>query len=887
MRDMDPELAHQLVTLLREHEALATEGFLESYVVELPATGTSLEGQTLGVYTLISQIGQGGMGSVWLAERNDGRFERRVAVKFLNIAFMGKAGEERFKREGRILALLAHEHIAELIDAGVTRSGQPYLILEYVDGDQIDRYCDRHHLDAHARIHLFLEVLEAVAKAHANLIVHRDLKPSNILVRHDKHVKLLDFGIAKLVEGDANTGVRSTLTIGGNALTPDYAAPEQLQGEQITIATDVYALGVLLYILLTGQHPTGAGQQSPVELVRAVVDSEPQRASDIVSPTRGDQELMAIHAANIATAPEKLRRLLRGDLDTILTKALKKDPAERYPSVTAFAEDLRRYLRNQPIGARPDALTYRAVKFVRRNKTAVALASLTIIATAAGLVGTLLQARTARTQRDLALRQLARAERTADLNELLLSDVAPLGKPLAVNQLLEREESVIEHEHNPDVVNHVELLLSLGDQYSGEDDNKSALRVLNKAYELSRNLKDRGVRGKASCVLAGALLPVGELLRAEALVQEGLRELGDTQQFASDRAFCLLRGSETAYRNGNSQDAVSRARLAEETVQNSPSRWSLKELNILVNLAGALGDAGKFREAISTFERASALMTNLGYDDTQKAVALFNDWALTLTYDGRQLEAEKVYRRAMDISRTDQTETTVPPVLLYNYATVLRELGRSTEAAFYLELASNKAREVNDQILVDQTDLLKSRMDTDQHRYLRATEGLKQLEPRLRKRLPAKHYAFAALSSERSRLAMAKGDVASALRYADEAIAIDEASIRNMGQCAAYLPTLLVRRSHVERRAQRLELAAADAKHALELILDQSESGMHSSNIGRAYLALALSSKAPGRSAESQEAFQKAFENLQDTLGPLHPETRSAREMREIVSEGN
>ena len=884
---MDPELAHQLVTLLREHKALATEGFLESYVVELPATGTSLEGQTLGVYTLISQIGQGGMGSVWLAERNDGRFERRVAVKFLNIAFMGKAGEERFKREGRILALLAHDHIAELIDAGVTRSGQPYLILEYVDGDQIDRYCDRHHLDAHARIHLFLEVLEAVAKAHANLIVHRDLKPSNILVRHDKHVKLLDFGIAKLVEGDANTGVRSTLTIGGNALTPDYAAPEQLQGEQITIATDVYALGVLLYILLTGQHPTGAGQQSPVELVRAVVDSEPQRASDMVSPTRGDQELMAIHAANIATAPEKLRRLLRGDLDTILTKALKKDPAERYPSVTAFAEDLRRYLRNQPIGARPDALTYRAVKFVRRNKTAVALASLTIIATAAGLVGTLLQARTARTQRDLALRQLARAERTADLNELLLSDVAPLGKPLAVNQLLEREESVIEHEHNPDVVNHVELLLSLGDQYSGEDDNKSALRVLNKAYELSRNLKDRGVRGKASCVLAGALLPVGELSRAEALVQEGLRELGDTQQFASDRAFCLLRGSETAYRNGNSQDAVSRARLAEETVQNSPSRWSLKELNILVNLAGALGDAGKFREAIPTFERASALMTNLGYDDTQKAVALFNDWALTLTYDGRQLEAEKVYRRAMDISRTDQTETTVPLVLLYNYAIVLRELGRSTEAAFYLELASNKAREVNDQILVDQTDLLKSRMDTDQHRYLRATEGLKQLEPRLRKRLPAKHYAFAALSSERSRLAMAKGDVASALRYADEAIAIDEASIRNMGQCAAYLPTLLVRRSHVERRAQRLELAAADAKHALELILDQSESGMHSSNIGRAYLALALSSKAPGRTAESQAAFQKAFENLQDTLGPLHPETRSAREMREIVSEGN
>ena len=887
MRAMDPDLAQQLVTLLREHEALATEGFLESLVVELPATGSSLAGQTLGVYTLISQIGQGGMGSVWLAERNDGRFERRVAVKFLNIAFMGKAGEERFKREGRILALLAHEHIAELIDAGVSKAGQPYLILEYVDGDQIDRYCDRHHLDAHARIHLFLEVLEAVAKAHANLIVHRDLKPSNILVRTDKHVKLLDFGIAKLVEGDANTGLRSALTIGGNALTPEYAAPEQLQGEQITIATDVYALGVLLYILLTGQHPTGACQQSPVDLVRAVVDSEPQRPSDMMSRTRGDPDLIAIHAANIATAPEKLRRLLRGDLDTILAKALKKDPAERYTSVTAFADDLRRYLRNQPIGARPDAMTYRAVKFVRRNRTAVALASLTIFATAAGLVGTLLQARTARTQRDLALRQLARAERTADLNELLLSDVAPLGKPLAVNQLLEREESVIEHEHNPDAVNHVELLLSLGDQYSGEDDNKSALRVLNKAYRLSRDLKDRGVRGKASCVLAGALLPVGELSRAEGLFHEGLNELGETPQFASDRAFCLLRGSETAYRNGNSQEAIARARLAEETVQNSASRWSLKEFNILVNLAGALGDAGKFREAIPTFERASALMTNLGYDDTQKAVALFNDWALTLTYDGRQLDAERVYRRAMDISRTDQTETTVPPVLLYNYASVLRELGRSTEAGFYLDLAIKKAHEVNDQILVDQADLLKSRMDTDQHKYFRAEERLAQLEPRMRKKFPPEHYAFAALSSERSRLALATGDVASAMRYADDAIRLDEASIRNIGQCAAYLPTLLVRRSNVERKAQRLDLAAEDARHALELLQAESRSGVHSSNIGRAYLALALASKAAGKSAESQAAFHKAFENLHDTLGPLHPETRTAHEMKEIIAEGN
>ena len=198
------------------------------------------------------------MGTVWLAERNDGRFERRVAVKVLNIALMGKGGEERFKREGRILGRLTHPHIAELIDAGVSPAGQPFLVLEYVEGDHIDRYCDQHRLDVRARVRLFLDALHAVAQAHANLIVHRDLKPSNILVRTDGQAKLLDFGIAKLLEGDGQTG-ESPLTLeGGRAMTPEYAAPEQLKGEAVTTATDVYASGVLLYVLLTGQHPAGA-----------------------------------------------------------------------------------------------------------------------------------------------------------------------------------------------------------------------------------------------------------------------------------------------------------------------------------------------------------------------------------------------------------------------------------------------------------------------------------------------------------------------------------------------------------------------------------------------------------------------------------------------------
>ena len=883
-----PEVARRLTALLREYRDLATDGFLDQRFVELPSPTPTLEGQIVGVYKLISQIGQGGMGSVWLAERADGRFERRVAVKFLNIALMGRGGEERFKREGRILGLLVHEHIAELLDAGVTAAGQPYLVLEYVEGDQIDRYCDVRRLDVQARILLFLDVLGAVSKAHGNLIVHRDLKPSNILVRNDSCVKLLDFGIAKLVEGDNHVESRQAFTVaGGQVLTPQYAAPEQLQGEAITIATDVYALGVLLFLLLTGKHPAGGSEhQSPADLVKAIVDCDPARASDVVKPTRTIEYKASMNSANRGTTPDRLRRLLRGDLDTIIAKALKKEPAERYNSVTAFADDLRRYLKNRPISARPDALSYRAVKFARRNRAAVGLAALAFVGTAAGLAGTLLQARTARTERDQALRQLARAERASDLNELLLSDVAPVGKPLTANQLLEREERIVQREHNPDPSNHVDLLLSLGDQYSGADENLKALHVLNDAYQLSRSLKDPIVRAKASCVLAGAMLPVGQLARGESLFQEGLHDLSKAPQYAPVRAFCLLRGSEVAYRNGNSQEAIARALAAEQTLRESPVQWNLQELEALMNLAGVLGDAGKFREANEIFEQASALMTSLGYDDTQKAVKLFNDWALILSYNGRQLEAERLYRRAMQISRSDQTESAVPAVLLYNYASVLRELGRPDEADWYVGLASEKAHKANDQILLDQTDLLKARLDLDKRDFKHAAKLLEELQPRMQGKLPPKHYAFAALASDRSNLALATGDINSALELADQAIEIDEASIRRIGQCAAFMPTLLVRRAFVELQAGQEDLAAFDAAKAMTLLQGEMEPGTHSSNMGRAFLAQAIALNASGRSQEARVASAKAFENLRDTLGANHPDTRSASALAGEKSRG-
>ena len=364
-----PGLAGLLQDLLEEHRALAQERFLEQQSPIHYMNGASLAGTKVGAYTLVSPVGQGGMGSVWLAERSDGRFERRVAVKFLHFSVVAQGGAERFRREGRILGQLAHPHIAELIDAGVSANGDPYLVLEHIEGEQVDDYCNRHKLDVNARIKLFLDVLDAVAHAHANLIVHRDIKPSNVLVRNDGQVKLLDFGIAKLLADDTNRAGVTLLTLeGGGALTPQFAAPEQVTGGAVTTATDVYALGVLLYVLLTGQHPAGSGPQSPADLVKAIVDTDPPPASEAMA--------VATHKASAekrGSTPEKLRHQLRGDLDTIVAKALKKAPVERYASVTALADDLHRYLRHEPISARPDTFAYRTAKFVRRNRTVVAL----------------------------------------------------------------------------------------------------------------------------------------------------------------------------------------------------------------------------------------------------------------------------------------------------------------------------------------------------------------------------------------------------------------------------------------------------------------------------------------------------------------------------------
>jgi serine/threonine protein kinase/tetratricopeptide (TPR) repeat protein len=425
LRAEDPLTAADVQSLLTEHHLLTAEGFLASPAV-IHRPESTLAGLSFGPYTLVSPIGHGGMGSVWLAERSDGRFTGHAAVKLLNAALLGRSAEKRFRREGTILARLTHPHIARLIDAGLSATGQPFLVLEHINGRPIDRYCDERRLSVDDRIRLFLDVQAAVAHAHANLIVHRDLKPSNVLVTSDGKVKLLDFGIAKLLEADSSRPAVTMLTHEGDvALTPRYAAPEQLSGGPITIATDVYALGVMLFELLTGRHPTGLETQTSADFVRAITDRDPLRLSSAVRPRSNDDDVIARAAAR-GMSPERLHRVLHGDLETILAKALKRSPAERYASVGAFADDLHRYLEQLPIAARGDAFGYRADKFVRRHYSVLTTAGVVV-----AVVGALVVFYTVRvsTERDRARQEAARSQRVSDLLIGLLTSADPYRTP--------------------------------------------------------------------------------------------------------------------------------------------------------------------------------------------------------------------------------------------------------------------------------------------------------------------------------------------------------------------------------------------------------------------------------------------------------------------------
>jgi eukaryotic-like serine/threonine-protein kinase len=655
----NPTLAAQLAPLLEQHAHLARAGFMDVNSTPAPFAEPGLAGQVIGSYTLLSLIGQGGMGSVWLAERNDGRFQRRVAIKFLNRALVGRTNEERFKREGAILGRLANPNIAELVDAGVS-SGFPYLVLEYVEGDHIDRYCDHHKLDIESRIRIFLDVASAVAHAHANLIVHRDLKPSNILVSKDGQVKLLDFGIAKLIEIEHSDTALTALTApGGQALTPEYAAPEQITGGTVTTATDVYTLGILLYLLLTGEHPTGGKQKTPAELVKAIVDTDPQRLSDVVT-AKVNAERAENNAAQRTTTPDKLQRVLRGDLETIVAKALKKEPRERYSSAPALSADLERYLNDQPISARPDSFGYRTAKFVRRNRAVVVLTSMAVLAVTVGLVATLLQARTIRRERDIALQERNHALRVTDFvtGIFKLSDpVQALGKSATVRQVLDNGAEQIDKNLANDPVTRAQMMYVMGGVYDNLGIFSRAELLTKQALNLQTKLlgPDDPETLTSKSLLGVIVVEEGHYAEAEKLQQECLttrvRVLGP-EHIDTVRSMRRLAG--VLAWEGRSQEAqdLSRRALAIQSRTLGPEHpETLMTANSLVNFILDSGDKTKYAEAETVQRNAlesDRRVFGLEHPDTLNAMFQL---ANALRLQERYADAEKLSRETLTLKR--------------------------------------------------------------------------------------------------------------------------------------------------------------------------------------------------------------------------------------------
>jgi len=369
---------------------------LDDDTASAPGRARHAAGEPVGPYRLLSELGRGGMGAVWLADRADGLMQRRVALKLPFGPFHGDL-PVRIAREREILASLDHPHIARLYDAGVAADGQPYLALELVDGERIDRYCGARGLDVPARLALFVQAARAVAHAHAQLVVHRDIKPSNLLVDAGGQVKLLDFGIARLLD-DAGQSQRDLTQQGARVLTPDYASPEQIAGLPVGTGSDVYSLGVLLFELLTGARPYRLKRDTRAALEEAILGADVPRPSDVAGPS--------------------LRRALRGDLDTIVEKALKKKVSERYASVTALADDVERHRSMRPVLARPDGAGYRARKFVVRNAVAVSTASVVLLTVLAGAGVALWQARVAIAERQ-------RAEDVKDFIAAIFREASP------------------------------------------------------------------------------------------------------------------------------------------------------------------------------------------------------------------------------------------------------------------------------------------------------------------------------------------------------------------------------------------------------------------------------------------------------------------------------
>ena len=707
----DEDLRREVLELL-DHET--ADGFLEDPIKHATVAVASepadeMAGQRIGPYRLIRLVGRGGMGAVYEAARDDRQFDQRVALKLIRRGMDSEFVRQRFLRERQILASLDHPHIARLFDGGTTADGQPYFVMEFVEGESIISYCRQHALPLAAKLNLFRDVCAAVQHAHQKLVIHRDLKPGNILVTAGGTPKLLDFGIAKLLAsdtGEAHTRTETAVRL----MTPDYASPEQVRGGAITTATDVYALGVVLYELLTERRPYQFETYAPLEIEHAICDTEAARPSEMAGRQFG------------TTA--KLARQLAGDLDNIVMMALRKEPARRYPSVEKFSEDLRRYLDGLPVTARADTFTYRAGKFVRRNRVGVAALALVLLSLLGGIIATTRAAQRARAERDRASQAAATAEAATRSLVAVFEFADPgkaKGKAITAKELLDQGTEKVVRELKDQPAVQAKLMDTIGGLYQSIGVHDRAQQLLEESLKLRRQTLGAEHADVAISLnhLAALAFEKGDYANSEAWFREALalrrKLLGTEHPDVADsmaglgqtliargkfaEAEPLVRDALALRRkrldpghkdiadslNGLGRVLSAQGKFAEAAEMYRESLEIHRKLygtehplvaHSLNNLAAMLHELGDYNGAESLFREALALRRNLlGEDHPDVAVSLAN--LASLLQDKREYgEAEQCYRQALALRQKLFGENHLKlTITMNNLASLLSEKG--------------------------------------------------------------------------------------------------------------------------------------------------------------------------------------------------------------------
>lgn len=647
----------------------------------------------VGPYRVVGEVGRGGMGTVYLAERADQQFEQRVALKLVRDGLDEPERMRRFLEERQILASLEHPNIARLLDGGVTAGGHPYFAMEYVRGLPIDRYCDENRLDVAARLRLFCRVCAAVQYAHRNLVVHRDLKPTNILVGEDGEPKLLDFGIAKLLAAREEPGITRE---GFGPLTPEYASPEQVRGDAVSTASDVYSLGVLLYSLLSGHLPHRRAGLPPGEVERRMLEP-PERPSQAVLRTSGaieDPERPSLpgpvsHARG--TTPERLRRRLRGDLDTIVLRALHPEPERRYPTVGELADDVRRHLDGLAVRARPDTRAYRARKFVTRHRWGVAAGSALVLL----LVGfsTVTAVQGARI-RESAARVAEERDRAQQGEAFLLglfarSDpYAGSGEALSVRELLDNGVAELQRETADRPDTRARMFLAIGMAYYGLGENERAAALMDSSYTLRRGLRGETDPETIATAnqLANVLRVAGRYDEAAALYQRILAARRSRHGDGAPEVARALNGlALVRWMQGRSDEAERLLREALVIDRRDAAVEPAHLAQTLNNLGHAMRDLGALAEAEALHRESLAVRRAFwGQEHFEVSVSLSN-LAGVLRDRGDLAGADTLYRQVLDLRRRLVGEA--HPDLAYDragYALLLHRRGdlRASDAMY-------------------------------------------------------------------------------------------------------------------------------------------------------------------------------------------------------------